>query len=86
MYLYPKVVRTTIAIKTEHRSWLLALAARRGQKGFSNIVEEAIQAYLDAEHDRERRRRQALALQGCLTAREARELREHVNAERSRWR
>jgi hypothetical protein len=83
MYFYPKVMRTTIAIKPEHQSRLLALAARRGEKGFSNIVEEAIQAYLDAEHDSERRRRQALSLQGCLTARE---LREHVNAERSRCR
>ena len=84
--LYGKDVRTTIELRPEHRSRLLAIAARRGEKGFSNVVCEAIQAYLNAEGDRERRRQKALSVQGSLTAREARELREHAAAERSRWR
>jgi hypothetical protein len=79
-------MRTTIEIKPEHRSRLLAIAARRGEKGFSSIVAEAIQAYLDAEGDRERRRQKALSVQGSFTTKEARELREYVAAERSRWR
>jgi len=79
-------MRTTIELKDELRSRLLTIAARRGEKGFSSIVNEAIQAYLEAEGDREQRRKKALSVQGSLTAREARELREHAAAERSRWR
>ena len=79
-------VRTTIELKPEHRSRLLAIAAKRGEKGFSSVICEAIQAYLNVEGDRELRRQKALAVQGSLTATEARELREHVAAERSQWR
>jgi hypothetical protein len=42
-------VRTTIEIQTEHRIALMALAARRGQKGFSTLVAEAIEEYLNRE-------------------------------------
>ena len=83
---YSWLVRTTIELKPEHRSRLLAIAARRGEKGFSSVVSEAIQAYLDAEGDRERRRHRALSVRGSLTASEAHELREHAASERGRWR
>ena len=46
-------MRTTIEIKPEHRARLLELAARRGNKGFSELVGEALEAYLRAETDRE---------------------------------
>ena len=42
-------MRTTIEIKPEHRAKLLELAARRGTKGFSELVGEALDAYLRAE-------------------------------------
>jgi metal-responsive CopG/Arc/MetJ family transcriptional regulator len=79
-------MRTTIELKRKHRSRLLAMAAERGEKGFSNIVAEAVEAYLNAEGDRQRRRQKALSVQGSLKAHEARQLREHAAAERSRWR
>ena len=42
-------MRTTVEIKPEHRSALLALAARRGYKGFSAVLEKAIEIYLANE-------------------------------------
>ncbi len=79
-------MRTTIEIKSEHRAKLLALAARRGAKGFSELVGEALEAYLHAEADREALRRRAVRLRGALPAREARSLRETAEALRKSWR
>jgi len=39
-------VRTTIEIKPGHRARLLEVAARRGEKGFSSVIAEALESYL----------------------------------------
>jgi hypothetical protein len=79
-------VRTTVEMKPEHRSALLALASRRGQKGFSAVLAEAIENYLRGEADREKRRRTLLALAGSLSAKEADALRRVVRELRENWR
>lgn len=40
-----KTRRTTITLKEEHRALLHALAARRGWKGYSRIITEALDYY-----------------------------------------
>ena len=44
-------MRTTIELRPEHRSRLIAIAAKRGEKGFSSVLNEAVESYLseDAE-------------------------------------
>jgi len=79
-------MRTTIELKPEHRSRLLAVAAQRGEKGFSSVVGEALEVYLNAQTDWEHRRQRALALQGRLKAKEARQLRTRAAALRKEWR
>ncbi len=79
-------MRTTIEIKPEHRAKLLELAARRGSKGFSQLVAEALETYLRAQTDRAAQRRRAALLKGALTAREAQELRSAAEALRRAWR
>ena len=79
-------MRTTVELKPEHRAALLALAARRGQKGFSSVLEEAVEAYLDQERERERRRRELLALAGSLAPDEADALRQTTREIRESWR
>jgi hypothetical protein len=79
-------VRTTIEIKPEHRAKLFELAARRGQRGFSGIVEEALDAYLESESRREPLRHHALRLRGSLKGREVEKLRERTRAIRGSWR
>jgi hypothetical protein len=79
-------MRTTVEIKPEHRARLLELAARRGAKGFSQIVAEALEAFLRAEADRESQRKRAALLRGALSGRDAEGLRAATAALRSTWR
>lgn len=79
-------MRTTVEIKPEHRSALLALAARRGQKGFSLVLEEAIDKYLRGEAERQQQKQKLLSLAGALSDRDAAELRETARSLRESWR
>lgn len=79
-------MRTTIELKDESRARLLEMAARRGEKGFSTIIDEALDLYLAAAEAGEGRRRAALALRGSLGAREADRFRAAASALRESWR
>jgi hypothetical protein len=79
-------MRTTIELKPEHRARLLEMAARRGQKGFSSVIQEAIDGYLEASTGKERLRDRALALRGALPAGQAQQLRRETEALRGFWR
>ena len=73
-------------MKAEHRSALLALAARRGEKGFSSIVADAIEEYLDGAKLRSQQLKEFLSLEGSLSAEDADELRKVTTALRETWR
>lgn len=79
-------MRTTVEIKPEHRSALLSLASRRGEKGFSSVLEEAIDSYLRHEDEREKRRSILLSLSGAISPREAERLKHAVSELRENWR
>jgi len=79
-------MRTTIELHDAQRARLLALAARRGEKGFSNLIAEAVERYLVAEDEAVEKRELALAARGGLTAEEATELTENARALRESWR
>lgn len=79
-------MRTTVELKAEHRSALLALASRRGQKGFSEVLGEAIESFLEGEAERGRRRKTLLSLAGSLSKKEGDALRETAKALRENWR
>lgn len=79
-------MRTTVELKPEHRSALLALAARRGEKGFSSVLEEAIDMYLKGEADREKSRRTILSLAGSISKKDAEEMRRTARQLRESWR
>ncbi len=84
--MYTLAMRTTIEMKPEHRARLLELAARRGEKGFSSIIAEAIDAYLETAADGDRARKRALSLRGRFRPREAERLRSTVARIREFWR
>jgi predicted DNA-binding protein len=79
-------MRTTIELKDEHRARLLELAARRGEKGFSEIVAEAIETYLEALSRNEESRKAALELRGSLGEAESEALRQATRSLRESWR
>jgi metal-responsive CopG/Arc/MetJ family transcriptional regulator len=79
-------MRTTIELPDEQRAKLLELAARRGEKGFSKFVQEAVAGYLaDAAQD-EGRIESALAVLGALGDEGADALEKSVRISRSHWR
>ena len=79
-------MRTTIEMKPEHRAQILELAANRGEKGFSNVVAEALELYLKTHRDRKSAIQSALALKGCMREAEAADLLARTQKIRSDWR
>jgi hypothetical protein len=67
-----------------HRAALLRLAAERSEKGFSRLVAEAIDAYLEAKGGTDAAG--ALRLRGILSGSEVEGFRARVNAIRENWR
>lgn len=79
-------MRTTIELKDEYRAALLQLAARRGKKGFSGLIEEAVEIYLRARAAEDTRRAAVLRLRGSLSRADASVLRRATAAIRRDWR
>ncbi len=79
-------MRTTIEIKPEHRARLLELAARRGEKGFSTVVSDALELYLSEQQSREKAIQSALALKGSMSETESAALSAQTRKIRANWR
>jgi metal-responsive CopG/Arc/MetJ family transcriptional regulator len=79
-------MRTTVEITARQRTKLLQLAAERGMKGFSELVQEAIDDYLEANSARKARIDAAIDVLGSLSEEEARGLRDSVATARRTWR
>lgn len=79
-------MRTTIEIRDDQRAKLLALAAERGEKGFSILVQEALDQYFSTAAEQEEKVEAAIHALGALDDEAAAELRESVRAIRGRWR
>jgi predicted transcriptional regulator len=79
-------MRTTIDLPDEQRAKLLELAAKRGEKGFSVLVQEAVAAYLAQHASGGDRVKRALALRGSLRGDEGDKLLEAAEEARRAWR
>jgi metal-responsive CopG/Arc/MetJ family transcriptional regulator len=79
-------MRTTVEIDDSQRAELLKLAAQRGDKGFSRIVREALDAYLKQHRARREIVARALKLQGSFSNDEADALTASVQQLRKSWR
>ena len=79
-------MRTTVDITPEQRARLMELAARRGEKGFSKLVRQALDAYLRSQAGEEEKRRRALMVKSALDSREAERLRAATCEIRESWR
>jgi len=88
MHMHGGSMRTTVELSDEHRARLLALAAQRGQKGYSRVLCDTIAAGLEvlSEREHERRRERALAALGCLSEERAEEMKREVRWLREHWR
>ena len=79
-------MRTTVEITDAQRARLLEIAAAKGQKGFSSLVQEAIDLLLEREDRRAERVQAALAVKGSLAAKDADELSRRAAESRKAWR
>ena len=79
-------MRTTIEIKQNQRAELLRMAAERGLKGFSGLVQEALDLYLAGSLGRKQVCDEAVSCRGSLTTKEANELEKRAQEIRRKWR
>ena len=81
-------MRTAIDLPTSLLARLRALAAMRGERGISRIVQEALERFLRDEGDPKRARRvaEALAALGSIPSRAAAHMRRRVRRFRRTWR
>lgn len=84
-YYNASAMRTTIELKEEHRALLHAIAARRGWRGYSKVVEEAIEFYLQHHAEAEEARRALLGRKGAWSAEEAERVRAAIRELHKRW-
>ena len=78
-------MRTTIELTPEQHEGLSALALRRDLRGFSALVQEAVDAYLSAHADEQLEA--LLALEGSVSDDEAGEMRKRIaDLWRADWR
>jgi metal-responsive CopG/Arc/MetJ family transcriptional regulator len=78
-------VRTTIELDNESRAKLMALAAKRGLRGYSELVQEAVTEYLAKEEQREQAVQEVMELSGSLSADEAKQVEEGIEATWKCW-
>jgi len=81
-------MRTTVELSDAHRARLLALAAQRGEKGYSGVLSDTITAGLEvlSKREQEERRARALAALNSLSDEEAEEMQREVRWLREHWR
>lgn len=78
-------MRTTIEINNEYRAKLAALAAKRGLRGYSKIIEEALAEYLARIENRKSEIEEFLTLAGSLSQEEAFVVENRIKEFWSRW-
>jgi metal-responsive CopG/Arc/MetJ family transcriptional regulator len=79
-------MRTTIELTENQRAELLKIAAQRGMKGFSELVQEAVNSYLESQSSRQDLIAAALAMKGALKSKSADDFEERTQAIRRSWR
>jgi hypothetical protein len=77
-------MRTTVEITEEQHRALSAIAQRRGVRGFSVLVQEALDGYL--AHLNADEVDLLLGLEGVVTESDAGEMRSRIKDVRSKWR
>ena len=76
-------MRTTVELRDDQHAALAALASRRGLRGYSALVQEALDVYL-REHASERLA-ETLRLRGILAEDEAAEVERRIAEARATW-
>jgi metal-responsive CopG/Arc/MetJ family transcriptional regulator len=79
------IMRTTVVLSDELIAALHALAIRRGERGYSKVMEEAVSTYLRDQKKRQRDLRAILDIEGSWSEEEAEEVRRNLQEARKNW-
>ncbi len=77
-------MRTTIEISDKHRSALLSIAAQKGLRGYSKIIEDAIEQYITDQAKLTEIKDNVLAMKGNW-GKEAEEIKTGIKELRKNW-
>ncbi|NLD37608.1 MAG: hypothetical protein GX654_12145 [Desulfatiglans sp.] len=77
-------MRTTIEISDNHRSALLSIAAQKGHRGYSKIIEDAIEHYIADQTKTVGIKNSVLAMKGSWK-KEAEEIKANIKELRKNW-
>ena len=78
-------MRTTIELSDDHRSALHSLAARRGLRGYSKLIQEAIDFYIKEKAKRGDSVRLLLRMRGTWSEEEVKRFRKKLEEIRRNW-
>ncbi len=78
-------MRTTIELSDEHRSSLHALAARRGLRGYSKLIQEAVDLYIQKVTTQDHTSAHLLRMRGTWNKEEAANVRMKLKEIRKNW-
>jgi predicted transcriptional regulator len=82
---YNTFMRTTIDLPDEYRATLHSIAAKRGWKGYSRIIQEAVDLYVRNQAQADADRRVLLTRQGAWRPVDASEVRATIAEVRKGW-
>ena len=78
-------MRTTIELSNDHRSSLHSLAARRGLRGYSKLIQEAVDLYIQEMTAKEGNTEHLLKMRGTWNKEEARKFQNKLREVRGNW-
>ena len=86
-HTYAKMIsmRATIELPDHLRAAVLAVAARKGYRGYSKVIVEALEFYLAEKEAKESGLQDLLDLRGSWSRRDATETRARIAETRSHW-
>jgi metal-responsive CopG/Arc/MetJ family transcriptional regulator len=78
-------MRTTIELSNDHRSSLHSLAARRGLRGYSKLIQEAVDLYIQETTVKEGSAKALLQMRGTWNKEDARKFQRNLRKIRRNW-
>ena len=78
-------MRTTIELSNDHRSSLHSLAARRGLRGYSKLIQEAVDLYIQEMTAKEVNAKHLLRMRGTWNKEDARKFQKKLREIRRNW-
>ena len=78
-------MRTTVELSNDHRSSLHSLAARRGLRGYSKLIQEAVDLYIQEMTAKQGSAEHLLQMRGTWNKEEARKFQKKLKGIRKNW-